>query len=318
MIRFATFLMLAAALTIAPAFGETLRPAVTASSSVIHVGDLFTGAGSHAGEPVVASPPPGTRITYGPEWLASVAREHHLAWTPASAYDQVTITRASRDLGSDAIAQQMLSEIQARQPAADAELVLDNPALALTVPAEAADAIAVDGLTVDGRSGRVTAIVSAPPGDPAAAHVRVTGRLVFHVAVPVLLHAIAPGSAITASDVGSVTIRRDRLTADTASDAQQLVGKTPRRAIAAGAPVRLGDVEQPLLVHKGELVSVLLQTDNLQLTAQGKALEDGTLNGLIHIANTTSNRVVDATVVAAGTVSVTLPGRTAPVTTAQR
>jgi flagella basal body P-ring formation protein FlgA len=317
MIRFAVSFLFAAALAIAPAFGQTLRPAVTATGSTVHVGDLFSGAGDHAGETVVASPPPGTRITYGADWLAAIAREHHLDWTPASAYDQVTITRASRELGSDAIAQQILTEVQARQPAADAEIVLDNPAVTLTVPAEAADAIAVDGLTIDGRSGRVTAIVTAPAGDPAAAHLRVTGRLVFHVEVPVLLHAVAPGAAIAASDVGSVTIRRDRLSADAASDPQQLIGKTPLRTIAAGAPVRLGDVEQPVLVHKGELVTVLLQTDELQLTAQGKALEDGTLNALVHIANTTSNRVIDATVVAIGTVNVTIPGRTAQIT-AQR
>jgi flagella basal body P-ring formation protein FlgA len=227
------------------------------------------------------------------------------------------IVRASRDIDSDAIAQQMMTEITARQPAADAELVLDNPALILAVPADAPDAIAVDGLTIDRRSGRVSAIVSAPAGDPAAVRQRVTGRLVFHVLVPTLNRAIAPGAIIGADDVANLTVRRDRLATDTVSDSEQLIGKTPRRTIAAGVPVRLGDLERPVLVHKGELVTILLQTANLQLTAQGKALDDGTMNALVHIANASSNRVIDATVVAVSTVSVTQPGRVAQLT-AQR
>jgi flagellar basal body P-ring formation protein FlgA len=317
MIRLAAFLILAAALAVAPAFGQTLRPAVTAAGSVVRLGDLFTDAGDHADDAVVAAPPPGMRIAYGSDWLAAVAHEHHLAWTPSSPYDQVTIVRASRDIGSDAIAQQMMTEITAREPAADGELILDNPALVLPVPADAPDTIAVDGLTIDHRSGRVSAIVSAPAGDPAAVRQRVTGRLVFHATVPALLHTVAPGTIIAADDIGSVTVRRDRLAVDTVSDPQQLVGRTPGRAIEVDAPIRLGDLERPVLVHKGELVTIQLQTANLQLTAQGKALEDGTQDALVHIANITSNRVIDATVVATGTVSVTAQGRAAQIT-AQR
>jgi flagella basal body P-ring formation protein FlgA len=317
MIRLAASIVLAAALAAAPALGQTLRPAVTASGSVLHLGDLFADAGDRAEDAVAAAPPAGMRITYGSDWLAAVAREHHLPWTPSSSYDQVTIERASRTIGSDTIAQQLMDEIAAREPVADAELELDNPSLHLVVPADAPASIAIDGLTIDRRSGRVSAVVSAPPGDPAAARQRITGRLVFHVEVPVLNRAVAAGAAIAADDLVNVKVRRDRLTADVASDPQQIIGKSPRRPLAIGVPLRLGDLERPILVHKGELVTILLATENLQLTAQGKALEDGAKDALVHIANTKSNRVVDATVVAAGTVGVTMQGGPAP-RTAQR
>jgi flagellar basal body P-ring formation protein FlgA len=309
MFRIAAPIVLAAALAIAaPAFGQTLRPAVSVAGSVLRLGDLFADAGDHANDPVAPAPPAGTRITYGPDWLTAIAREHHLAWTPRSPYDQVTIERASRDIGSDAIAQQLMGEIAAREPVADAELELDNPGLHLVVPADAPSSIAIDGLAIDRRSGRISAIVSAPAGDPAAARRRITGHLVFHVEVPVLNRVIAPGAIIGLDDLVTVKLRRDRLAADVASDPQQMVGKTPRRPVQIGAPVRLADLERPILVHKGELVTILLATANLQLTAQGKALEDGAKDALVHIANTKSNRVIDATVVAAGTVGVSTPG----------
>ena len=317
MIRLAASIILAAALAGAPASGQTLRPAVTATSSVLHLGDLFANSGDHASDPVAPAPPAGMRITYGSDWLADVAREHGLAWTPGSPFDRVTIERASRDIGSDTLAQQMMNEIATREPVTDADLELDNPGLHLVVPAEAPNSIAIDGLAIDRRTGRVSAIVSAPAGDPAATRQRITGRLVFHVDVPVLNRPIAAGATISADDLGTLKVRRDRLSADVASDPQQIIGKTPRRPLETGTPLRLGDLERPLLVHKGELVTILLTTANLQLTAQGKALEDGPMNALVHVANTKSDLVVDATVLAAGTVGVTMPGGS-PQRTAQR
>jgi flagellar basal body P-ring formation protein FlgA len=304
----ASILCAAALATAAPAFGQTLRPAVTVESSVLHLGDLFANAGDRATDSIAPAPPAGMRITYGSDWLAAVAREHGLDWTPSSPFDQVTIERASRDIGSDAIAEQLMNEIAAREPVTDAELELDNPSLHLVVPADASASLAIDGLEIDRRSGRVTAIVSAPAGDPAATRQRVSGHLVFHVAVPVLNHAIAAGATIAAEDLGTITLRRDRLGTDVATDPQQIVGMSPRRPLPTGEPIRLGDLERPVLVHKGELVTILLATANLQLTAQGKALEDGAKDALVHIANTKSDRVIDATVVAAGTVSATMPG----------
>ncbi len=49
-------------------------------------------------------------------------------------------------------------------------------------------------------------------------------------------------------------------------------------------------------MHRGDLVTVVLETPSLQLTAQGKALEDGAKNALVRVENTKSNRVIDAAV----------------------
>jgi flagella basal body P-ring formation protein FlgA len=60
--------------------------------------------------------------------------------------------------------------------------------------------------------------------------------------------------------------------------------------------VRAGDIAEPIVVHKGDLVTVALNTPGMQLTAQGKAMEDGAMGASIRIANTQSNRVIDAVV----------------------
>jgi flagella basal body P-ring formation protein FlgA len=321
MTRIAFALITAAALALAsvPASAvPTLRPATTVAGPVIRLGDLFADAGAHADDAIAAAPAPGMHVTLSAEWLAAMAREHQLAWTPSSAYDQAVVARASRTIGADRVAAALLEETAARQPGDDPEILLDNPGLQFVVAADAPDALAIDGLTVDQRSGRLSAFVSAPAGDPAAVRQRVTGRLVYRLTVPVLTRALAPGATIAAGDLDVIKVRRDRLMADVATEAVQLLGKTPRRQLRAGEPLRLGDVQLPLLVHKGDLVTVTLETRSLQLTTQGKALDDGAKNALVRVENTKSSRVVDASVTGPGTVAAALPGGAPPALTAAR
>jgi flagella basal body P-ring formation protein FlgA len=317
MMRFIA-LAFAACLAVVPgAAAQMLRPDVTVDAAVVRIGDILAQAGSHSNDAVVAAPPPGMRITYDSDWLAAMAREHELDWRP-NAYDQVTIVRASRVIDANVIQAQLMKEIAAQVPIDGAQLRLDNPDISLVIAKDARPDLAIDGLTVDPRSGAVSAYVSAPAGDPAAERQRVTARLVYHIAVPVLNHAMGPGAVIAASDVETLQIQRNRVGTGIATDAQQLIGKSPRRPLEPGMPLQLGDLALPILVHKGELVTIILETPSLQLTAQGKALEDGAKDALVRVANTKSDRVIDAVVTAPGMAIVSLPGASIPTETALR
>jgi flagella basal body P-ring formation protein FlgA len=317
--RFPAILALALAVAAAsPAWGLALRPAASVSDSLIRVGDLFADAGADASAPVGAAPAVGMHITYGADWLAAIATEHKLAWTPSSPFDQITVTRASRTIGSDEIVDRIMGEIAKSQPTTNAEIELDNPALHLVVAADAPPTISVDGLTIEQRTGRLSAIVSSPAGDPGAPCQRVTGRLVYRVDVPEPTHALATGAVIAAGDLDIVKIRRDGLDAGAATDPQQLIGKSPRRPLAAGQPILVSDVAQPLLVHRGDLVTIVFRTDNLELTTQGNALEDGAEGALVRIENTKSNRVIDATVTGQDMVMVQSLGASVAQRTAER
>jgi flagella basal body P-ring formation protein FlgA len=295
----------AAALLPAPAgAAPTLRPAVTVSGSVLHVGDLFDDAGPAAAESVAPAPALGARVVANGQWLAAVARAHGLAWTPRPGEDQAVIERAARVVGADTIAERLLAEVAKRGAVDNAEIELDNPGLRLVVPAEAADAVAVEGISFDERSGRIAAVVAAAAGDPHAERQRVTGRLVRFLEVPVLNRPLAPGETISSGDVERLKLRRDRLAADVVTDAAELVGKTPRHALRAQQPLRQGEVQAPVVVHKGELVTLLLETPVLRLTAQGKALEDGAMGASVRVANAKSSRVVDAVVAGSGVAHV--------------
>ena len=212
----------------------------------------------------------------------------------------------SRTMGADEVAAEILHRIAARQTSGEARLDLDNPAIRLELP-EGAATVTVEGLTYDPRTGRVAAYVA--PDAAGAEGVRVTGRVRHMVDVPVLIRAVAPGETVTAQDVGRALLASDRLTQSFVTDPAELVGKTPRRTIRPSEPIRPVDVQTPVLVRRNELVTIVLQTPGVMLTAQGKAAEEGGKGATIRVANTKSGRVLDAVVTGPATVAVlTRPG----------
>jgi flagella basal body P-ring formation protein FlgA len=274
----------------------TLKPVAVVQGSVIRIGDLFSEAGSHAGDVAAPAPPPGARTIFDAQWLAAAAREHHVDWQPTSHFEQAAVERASRLVAADAVSSALLDEIRYRQPLDDGEIQLDNPALRLAVAAEAADTIGIEALTIDARTGRFSALVSAPANDADAERQRISGRVFRIVKVPTLNRAMAPGEMIRAGDVTFLRLHADRVAGDVVGELVELVGRTPRRPLRAHEPLRAGDIQVPIVVHKGDLVTVFLETPLMRLSAQGKALEDGAMGAAIRIANSKSNRVIDAVV----------------------
>ena len=314
MIRSLPALLLLACVCLAGGRAEaapTLRASSTVADTVIRLGDLFADAGARASDVVAPPPPPGSRTIFDAAWLAATAREHELDWQPGSRLDQASVTRATRAIEADTIAARLLEEIGMRQSVASAEIQLDNPALRLLVAADAPADIAVDGLAVEPRSGRFSAVIAAPAGSVGAERQRVTGRLVRVIDLPVLGRAVAPGDTIAAADIETMRVRAERLGSDAVLDRHALIGKTPRRPLRPHEPLRIGDVQVPLLVHKGDLVTIVLETPTMRLTAQGKALADGARGAMLQVANTKSNRLIDARVTGANVVAVDAPANLA-------
>lgn len=302
--RFCFLLVFLLAVPLAAKADIVLRPIATVQGDTVHLGDLFEGVGERASMPVAVSPPPGSKTVYDANWLAALAQAQGLTWQPQSPYDQVTVERASQPIGSDQIARRLIDAIGEHDPVGDAELQFDNPGLRLVVGSDQATTIAVDGLSFDRRSGRFSAFVFAPAEDANAPRLHVSGRLITRLQVPVPTRTIAPGETITERDLHTVAIDTDHMNQDFVTGTADLIGKAPRRSLRAEEPVRSGDIELPIVVHRGALVTITLDTPTMQLTAQGKAVDDGNMGAVIRVTNTQSNRVIDAVVAGPNTVTV--------------
>jgi len=307
MIRSACLIFAVLALPAPAVAVPLLKPAATVEGSVIHLGDLFDGAGERAAVPVAAAPPPGSKVILNANWLAALAQSQHLDWQPGSDYDQVTVDRASRAITADEIAGRLRDALASRTPLDNAEVKFDQAAPHLMVGAEAPATLVFNNLTFDPASGRFSALVSTVERGSVPDRLRVSGHLVRRTEVLTPVRLISPGETIAQSDITEVSLRNDRLGQGAVTEIADLVGKTPRRALRPGEPVHAGDVEVPIVVHRNSVVTIVLQTATMRLTAEGKAVEDGGMGAVIRVANTKSSRVIDAVVAGPNTVTVSGP-----------
>src|SRR5262249_40033277 len=113
--------------------------------------------------------------------------------------------------------------------------------------------------------------------------------------IPVLKAPLRPGDIISANDIDYVEMRANDISSSMITEASSLIGETPRRGVAAMKPLTLSDVKLPIIVKKGDLVTMVLKNSLLSLTAQGRAMDDGAAGDAIRVMNSASKQVIDAT-----------------------
>ena len=281
-----------------------LKSTVLLDDAVLRLGDLFDGLGANAGTAVARAPAPGRSVELNARWLSALAQGYGIPWRPDSGLARVVVSRASRTIDATRIEDALRAALATRGADGNLTILLDNPAQRLHLPTEAAPGLAVAGLAYDPASGRFRAHLVAPAEGPPVVRSTVTGQAVRMIRVPVLARQIAPGAVIGRGDLDWLDLRADRLPGNILVDPSGLLGKSPRRAIRPGKPVRTSDLREPVLVPRNSLVVLRLELNRMVLTVQGRALEDGAAGDVIRIRNTKSNTVVSGVVAETGTVRV--------------
>lgn len=292
------------------AFGQpvSLNTDITIEGDTVTLNHLFSGLGDRGATPIARAPKPGEEVRLPADWLARVARAYQIDWRPASNLEQASLRRAAQRIGGARIVDAIRDELTARGVAGDLEVQLDNRDIALILPVDAPAEITVAGFSYDRNSGRFTANVMAPDKQRPLARATVSGKALAMLEVPVLNRRVGRDEVIGQRDISWVARPADEITANHIRDARKLVGMSARRSIRPDRPVRETDVTAPVLVPRNSLVTLMLQTDQMRLTAQGRALQDGAKGEVIRVVNTKSNTTVAGVVVADGTVTVE-PGR---------
>lgn len=116
------------------------------------------------------------------------------------------------------------------------------------------------------------------------------------VDLPVLVSAKAANETITQNDLVMQSFPAKRIRSDIIRDIVQIVGMAAKHPMQPGNPISTLDLMKEQLVKRGDGVSLLYKTGELEINASGKALENGALGDSIKITNTGSNRTVDAKV----------------------
>lgn len=293
-------------------FGETaltLKESVVVNDDVVRLGDLFEQPISMSDSPVAQAPLPGQTIVLDNRFLRSLIRAYALDWAPASKYQRVLVARQAQKIDPNQVTQQVKDALRDYLGTdKEVEIAFDVGDTNLVLPTNVPATLAVQDIRFDPTSQRFAAQLIVPASGPTLISRLVAGSVYETVQLPVLARAVAPGDVIQLSDLDWMAIRIDRVAANAVTDPKQLVGMTARRPLRANQMLRMSDIAMAPAIIRGSMVTLMVQTETMTLTTQGRALEDAAIGQPIRVINTMSNKSLTGVVKDQTTVVIPLAG----------
>ena len=125
------------------------------------------------------------------------------------------------------------------------------------------------------------------------------------VRIVVPAHDIARGDTIGESDLTYAMIDSNALMPGVPTKMDEVKGMQARRTLAGGQPFRGDDLRRPIVITKGQTITMQFTAPGVELSAMGRAMSEGGVGDTITIQNPVSFRMISAIVIAPGTVRAT-------------
>lgn len=283
-----------------------LNTDIALAGDALTVGDVFTGVTTNAGHVLAPAPLPGKTLVLNNTDLKRISDAFNLGWssdTPVQAVIHREGQLVDRYQVEALVAEKLKGELKNQK----FEVALNDRGFSAPLSNEAASTLNVSELKYDVAKGSFKALVTAGDKMKPALKKEIAGSITSITQIPVLSRPMNSGDIITSEDIQYIDMKSSDVSSSLMVDAAKLIGQTPRRAVGAMKPVAASDIMLPPAVKKGEVVTMTLQSGKLQLTAQGRSLENGSVGDVVRIVNTSSQQVIQAVVTADRTVAVGAP-----------
>lgn len=288
-VAFGTFVLLVSAKQVMAA---NLKDISIVRDDILKLEDIFDGLERNQDFVLGPSPQPGQDMVLNARTLYRIASALDLPWRPSTSNDQVTIRRAATVISFDRIEDTIKAGLRDNGLNADFNLLLSQGAKQIILPDDQPASLDIQSINYNPGSEYFEARLVAPSKSNPLRQVIYTGRVEQMTKVPVLKNVMRNGNLIRESDVHWISMRSRNVKPDMVMGVEDMVGMTPRRIVMNGKPVLSQDLESPKIVERGELVTLVFQNGPLQLTAKGKALQDGAKGDLIRVSNSNSNKTL--------------------------
>lgn len=277
-----------------------LRNRITVEGPSVTLGDLFEGAGAASSIIVGDAPAPGRVEEISVSKVAYMARSNGVKWTNRTPATRIAIHRTGKLVPHQVLTNALASSLEDHyldMPAgATLQIDLSSGSNRLFTAQDVLPTAKVERLSFNARTGRFAAIVKAPADDLNAPRVRIEGKAYPAIEVPVLSRQVSAGDAIKATDIGFVRMPVKRIASNMITEQTRLIGMTPRRSIRMNAPVRINEVELPMVINKNDLVTIHYNVGMMSLASRGRALSDAGIGDVITLINDRSGQKIQAIV----------------------
>ena len=295
--------VLAVCLSSASVQAATLRTMTTLHSSVVRLSDLFDDAGKNADRVLGPGPGAGGRIIVEAAQLGAIARQFGVDWRPVSSADRAVLDRPGRPLPRDDVLRAVRNALVANGASDDCDIELPGFTPPL-VPYEMNARPMVSDLDYDASTGRFSAVLSVAGDQMDPLYIRLTGHVDDTVELPIATARLRAGSVLRADDVRMARVHTAVVRGEVVRQPDEAIGMQVKRQILAGQPLLVNELTRPSMVLKGATVLMQLDSPGIALTAEGQAMEGGSIGERIRVLNPMSRAIVEAEVIGADRVRV--------------
>lgn len=153
-------------------------------------------------------------------------------------------------------------------------------------------------------SGNTTVSVSCRSGKTWTIHLPVTMKSFVYIAVA--NRPLARNVPIQNSDVRLDERDVSSLARGYYTDLESLVGKVSKRPLSNGSVITAGDLDTQKIIHRGNRVTIIAESESFSIRMEGKALSDATKGEQIPVENLSSQRKIEAIAIGAGMVKLSM------------
>ena len=279
-----------------PATAATLRPATTLHSPTVRLRDLFDDPGAEGDRILGPGPAPGGRIVVEAAQLRAIARQFDVDWTPASSADRAVLERPVFPMSRDMALAALRSALLAAGASPDCAIELTGFTAPL-IPLGGVPHPVVSQLEYDSRGGHFSALLSVAGEGMEPINLPIAGLVREMLDLPVATGTLTVGTIVGRDDFHMARVAANTLRGDAVRSVEQATGLQLTHTILAGQPVYPNDLTRPLIVRRGALVRLRLESGGLSVTGQGVALESGAEGERIKVQNPGSRSVLEGIVI---------------------
>lgn len=283
-----------------------LKQIVEVDGPLVTLGDLFSNAGENGHVAVFRSPAPGTTGRVSTARVLAAAKKHNLVQKNHPTFEMVTISRSSRVVRIEELEKLIRQRLDDRYPRIKGrrKLIIRLPRALenLHYDKKVQGELNLSHFDWSAASERFIARFSLADSHLDPVVIKGTARLMVETGVAA--RDIPRGTAISQRDIELKYIKYNPRQSSPAPALEEMIGLVARRRLQQGRQINRSDLEKPRIIRKNQLVTILLEMPGLVLRTEGKALADAVKGDSVRILNTRSKRIIHATAIADGLVSV--------------
>lgn len=227
------------------------------------------------------------------KFLHSVLEKHGLnpAEIPIHLPTQVVVVRRSVRLSDEEVHEVFEEFIRSRYGESDDDVVVSGVKCSGTVVLPAGKWSHKVVAYPDGRpQGDVTLLVDFLVDDEKMGSFKISGRVDHYSKAAYARQPLKKNTVLSEADIEWKRVPVAANKEDVVTQVAQVSGKRLLKDVNPAQPIRSGDVGDPSVIKRGDMVTMVFQQEGLTVTAKGKVQEDGAQGSTVRVVNVKSHR----------------------------